>query len=333
MRIERVAQAAGVSISTVSRVLNHPDAVSERTRTQVWAAIESTGYVPNRLAGGLATSRSRTIGLIIPHILSSAFADVVRGLADKLVAANFELLLGLSAYSAERELEHVKSFLSQRVAGLVMVGFSHAPLTRKLLKEARIPVVETSDLGTDTLDMVVGFSNRDAARRMTELIASCGYRKIAFVSLSTRDNDREVHRREGYLTAVTASGGSPVVFESANGVAAGAETFRRLRAQDPGIDAVFCSNDALAVGCLLEAMRQRIAVPETMGVAGFGDVEMAREFVPALTTVRVRRYDMGARAAELLLDRIAGRTVGRAVVDLGYELVPRSSTRKRPVDG
>jgi len=329
VRIEQVAQEAGVSITTVSRALNYPDSVSERTRALIWAAIESTGYVPNRLAGSLATSRSQTVGLVIPHISSSIFADSVKGLADKLAAANYELLLGLSGYSAQRELEHVRAFLSQRVAGLVLTGFSRAPETRRLLSDAGIPVVETSDLGANPLDMVVGFSNRDAARAMVKHLESCGYSRIALISLPTLDNDRELARREGYIAQINASGGTPVIVEAANGVAGGAAAFQTLRSQAPEVDAIFCTNDTLAAGCVLEAQRQGIQVPSELGIAGFGDVELAQEFVPTLTTIRVRRHEIGSCSGSLLLERMSGNTPAETTIDLGFQVLPRGSTRRR----
>lgn len=329
--IEEVARIAGVSPITVSRVFNKPDAVSKKTRDAVWAAVEQTGYIPNRLAGGLASKKSSTIGLVIPHIGSSTFADRVQGMTDVLAARGYSLMLALSGYSPEIELQHVMAFLGQRVAGLSLTGTAHAERTRLLLSRSGIPVVEAATLSGDPIDMLVGHSNEDASFTMVEHLANCGYHKIALLSTSPVNNDRTVGRRAGYIRAVAQLGlaDDPSLMQVAPiGLSNGAKGFVEILSKHPDVDAVFCADDVFAVGCLLEAKRRGIDVPGDIGIAGFGNIEFAQEFVPALTTVRVQFYNMGALAAQMLLQRIEGGRPEQSVVDLGFEIITRGSTRR-----
>lgn len=330
-RIEEVAQAAGVSLITVSRTLNKPDTVSESTRAAVWAAIEKIGYIPNRLAGSLASNHSRTIGLVIPHIGNSTFTDRVRGMTDVLSGQGYNLLLALSGYAPEVEERHVLAFLGQRVAGLSLTGTIHSERTRSLLARAGVPLVETSTITGKPIDMLVGYSNEDACFAMVEHLVRCGYRKVALLSTPSRHNDRTVGRQIGYRRAVKTFGlasDDTLIVEAASDLASGAKAFVTLIARHPDLDAVFCTNDVLAVGALLEARRRDIRVPEDIGIAGFDDIELAQEFVPALTTVRVKRYEIGEIAARMLLQRIGGQQPENPLVDMGFEIVVRASTRR-----
>ena len=330
VRIEEVARLAGVSAITVSRVLNTPAKVAEKTRKAVWEAIERTGYIPNQLAGSLASNRSRTIGVIIPTVVNSIFADKVQGMTDVLSREGYQLLLANSGYSLEVEAQLVAAFVAQRPSGLVITGVTHAERTRSLLARAGIPVVETWSLSSEPIDMLVGFSNEDAAYAMVRHLAGLGYRKIALVSAPVADNDRAASRVEGYRKAVRELGlacDPRLEREASFSLRNGALALQELLAEHRGIEAVFFANDILAAGALLECQRRGLRVPGDIGIAGFDDVDLAAEIVPGLTTVRIPRYEIGARAAALILDRIAGREPSENVIDLGFEIVTRGSTR------
>lgn len=332
-RIEEVARLAGISPITVSRTLNHPDKVAEATRVAVWKAIEQIGYVPNRLAGGLASNKSHTVGVVLPSITNAAFAERVQGMTDVLSAAGFNLLLGLSGNSLAGELEHVMAFLGQRVAALALTGTVHEDRTRSLLVRAAIPVVEIPIISGRLIDMAVGYSSEGASHAMVAHLARCGYRRVAFISVPIAGNQLIEERLKGYRRAVAELGLDPdpaLVVEARFSPASSARAFVELLARRPDLDAVFCVSDLQAIGCMLEARRRGIRVPEDIGIAGYDDVELAQEFVPSLTSVRFDRYEMGRQAAGLLLARIRGETPAQTVVDVGFEVVARASTRHPP---
>lgn len=332
VRMEHVAARAGVSTITVSRVLNQPGKVAEDTRKRVWAAIEATGYIPNLVAGGLASSRTRVVGIIVPTIINSIFADTVQGMTDVLAGDGYRLLLATSGYSLETESDLVAAFMAQRPSGLVLTGMTHAPRTVKLLARADMPVVETWNLIRKPVDMLVGFSNEKATFEMVRTLAAMGYRKIGFVSAPIKDNDRAYGRRAGYRRAVRKLGlvedrslEREALFSLHNGGLALCD----LVEQHPDIEAIFYANDILAAGGLFECARRGWKVPERLGIAGFDDVDLASQTVPALTTVRIPRYEIGATAARLILSRLAGESLEERVLDLGFEIVVRDSTRRR----
>lgn len=326
--MEVVAKRAGVSAITVSRVLNHPDKVAEDTRSRVWAAIKATGYIPNLIAGGLASSRTRVVGIIVPTITNSIFADTVQGMTDVLAAHSYQLLLATSGYSLEAEAGLVSAFLAQRPSGLVLTGLSHAKRTFDLLKRAEVPVVETWSTARKPIDMLVGFSNENAAFEMMRALAGMGYRKIGFVVAPVKHNDRALGRRTGYRRAVKQLGlveDRSLEREALFTLENGSRALSDLVGQHPDVEAIFFANDILAAGGLLECARRGWPVPQRLGIAGFDDVDLASQTVPALTTVRIPRYEIGASAARLILERLAGATNLRPL-DLGFEIVLRGST-------
>ncbi|MDO8300853.1 LacI family DNA-binding transcriptional regulator [Lacisediminimonas sp.] len=330
-RIEEVAKLAGVAPITVSRVLNKPDTVSEKTRAAVWTAIEKIGYIPNRLAGGLASNTSRTVGMVLPYIDNPAFAERVQGVTDVISAEGYTLLLGLSGYSPQAELEHVISFLGQRVAGLILTGTVHAERTYKLLENAGIPVVEVPLISGRLIDMAVGYSTVDASYAMVEHLLRCGYRKIGLISTPIENDQIVRDRRAGYDRALADFGlalDETMKIEAKGGVVNGEKAFVELLSRHPDIDAVFCTTDIHAIGCMLEAKRRGIDVPADIGIAGFDDIELAQEFLPPLTTVRLRRYEIGRNAANMLMDRFRGNQPAQRTIDLGFEVIVRGSTKK-----
>jgi LacI family gluconate utilization system Gnt-I transcriptional repressor len=327
-RMADVATRAGVSAITVSRALRTPDKVSPAVRARIDAAIRSLGYVPNLAAGTLKSQRSRIVAAIVPTLANSIFAETVEGMTEILRQHGYQLLLGNAGYSPETEEALVAAFLGRQPDGLILTGVQHTARLRKQLRAARVPVVETWELTDTPIDMIVGFSNFEAARRLTMALVERGYRRIAFAGVDPAAEPRSGRRQAGYCAALAAHGRDPVIVtvaeESGLTIRSGAHTMARVLADRPDVDAVFFANDFLALGALMECARRGIAVPTKMAIAGFGDFEVAQAVIPALTTVRIPGRDIGRRAAALLVDRLLGRD-GADAVDLGFEIVLRDS--------
>jgi LacI family transcriptional regulator, gluconate utilization system Gnt-I transcriptional repressor len=329
VRMRDVAARAGVSAMTVSRVLSDPDKVSPDVRSRVEAAVREIGYVPNRLAGSLSSSRSNVIGLIVPSIRNTLFADTIQGISDVLRSQGYHLMIADAHYSLAEEEALITAFLAQRVAGLVLHDTAHTPRAREAILRAGIPVVENGTLPPDPLDMVVSYSNRDAARAMTLHLHRLGYRRIALVTLPAARNPRSQDRRRGYLAALREAGlpeDARIMLEMPPGPPSGGEAILRLLGMEPRVDAVFFAGDVLAVGALLECQRRGFAVPGRVAIASFDDIDLLRQLNPPITTVRLPRNAIGRRSAEILLDRIQRPSRERFVVDLGFEIVQRAST-------
>jgi LacI family gluconate utilization system Gnt-I transcriptional repressor len=327
-RLADVASAAGVSTMTVVRVLRAPDKVALATRARVEAVIRDTGYTPDLIARGLASSRSGLIAAVIPVLTNSLIAEIMQGLTDALVPQGFHLLLGASGFSAAEEEALVRAFLSRRVDGMYLSGVDHSVETVRMLQRSGIPVVEGGNLTTRPIDMLVGFSNVDAARAITRYLVQRRYPSIGYIGAFPKDNDRARDRRHGYELAMAAARrrvDPELCVETTLDVDAGGRAMAGILDRRPGVRAVFCSADALAVGALYECQRRRLAIPADIAIAGYDDIPIAGQVVPSLTTIRVPRYEIGQRAGAMLCARLAGRTLRKRIIDTGFELVPRES--------
>ncbi len=321
-----VAKLAGVSPITVSRVLNRPELVTPDTMEVVREAIARTGYVPNMLAGGLASKRSRLVAALFPTIASSMFAETMEALTDRLGEAGYQVLLGLSGYPAAREDDLLEAILSRRPDGILLTGIVHSASTRRKLLAAKIPVVEIWDYTPTPIDMLVGFSHERVGEAVGDYLVAKGYRRLAMIG---GDDDRAMQRRKGFLSSLAGHGieDVPTIAVPAPGsLRTGRQQMARLLDEGHRPDAVFCNSDALAQGVLAEAQSRGMSVPGDVAVMGFGDLDFSPYTFPALTTVRIDRRGIGRIAADAMLARMEGRAGPEKVLDVGFEVIEREST-------
>jgi LacI family transcriptional regulator, gluconate utilization system Gnt-I transcriptional repressor len=321
-----VARVAGVAPMTVSRALNRPELVRSDTQRKVLDAVRKTGYVPNMLAGGLASSKSKLVAILLPTIANSIFADTVQALMDGLASSGYQTLLGLTAYSRDKEDALVEAILGRRPDGIVLAGTSHSDATVERLTKARIPVVEIWDLTDKPIDMVIGFSHEEVGKQVAKHLLGKGYRKFGIVSV---DDPRGLRRCDALKRELSKRRVGKPLFEVLPAPAtleAGREGLSRLlKAGAP--DVIVCSSDTLAQGVLAEAASRQLNVPRDLAVMGFGDLSTAAHVYPALSTVRVDGAKIGTEAAKALLARFKDATQGEAVkIDTGFTIVERQST-------
>ncbi len=326
--IQDVARHAGVSAMTVSRALRQPEKVSENLRRRVAEAVDRVGYLPNRIAASLSSSRSNVVGLILPSLRNSLFADTIQGISDVLHGAGHHLMIADSGYGLAGEEAAIRAFLQQRVCGLLLHNTWHTDAARRLIERVGVPVAEIGDLTPEPIDITVSYSNFEAARTMTLLLARRGYRHIGFVTLPLKDNARSVERQRGYLSAVAECGlaaDPTLILELPSGIGSGAKAIDRLSEVNPGLDAIFFAGDVLAVGAILECRRRGWAVPGRIAIASFDDVDLLSFTDPPVTTVRIPRYDIGRLSAEAILDRVSGRALKPVTFDLAFQIIERGS--------
>jgi LacI family gluconate utilization system Gnt-I transcriptional repressor len=325
-----VAKHAGVTVMTVSRAIRSPEKVAPNTLKNIRAAIKKTGYVPNALAGALsAGGGSRTITALIPTVQHSIFADTITGLSSAIGPEGYHLLLGETGYSRKEEDALVAAFLARRPEGLILTGVTRSSRSRELLVRTGIPVVETWELTNSPIDMVVGYSNQKAAYAMTEWLAGCGYKRIAFVSGPTRFNERARRRESGYLSALKDLGLLALEIISIGSPAAprledGAAILPEVLTQNP--DVIFFTSDIYAVGAIQGAKRLKINVPEKLGIAGFHDLPIASVITPALTTVHVPGREIGYIAGRNIIAKIKGEPAPQFST-IPFTIKGRDSTR------
>ncbi|RQP24663.1 LacI family DNA-binding transcriptional regulator [Piscinibacter terrae] len=323
--LHEVARIAGVAPITASRALNTPDQVSEEVRKKVQDAIAKTGYVPNRLAGSLASSRSKLVAAVVPTIAGPVFLETIQSLTEALAEKGYQLMLGQSGYADSREDALLDAIIGRRPDGIVLTGIMHSEQGRQRLKAAGIPVVETWDLTPSPIDMLVGFSHEQVGRAAVAYFKARGRTKLAVVS---GDDERAARRTQGVVAAAR-SAHLPAVtvmnVPAPTTLRSGREALSELLSSRKDFDAVFCSSDLLALGVVTEARSRRIPVPEQLSVMGFGDLDFAADVLPSLTTVRVDGTAIGRKAAQFIVDRAEGRAVKDRVVDIGFEIIERQS--------
>ncbi|KTT50988.1 GntR family transcriptional regulator [Pseudomonas oryzihabitans] len=325
LTVREVALAAGVSPITVSRALHRPTLVSEATREHVLAVVKELGYVPNLLAGSLASSKSKLVAILLPTIANSIYATVVQTLMEHLTEAGYQALIGPTGYSPEKEEELLEAILGRRPDGIVLTGTLHTPASRERLAALNIPVVEAWDLSEEALDMQVGFSHEQVGIALADHFVARGYRRFGVISV----DDPRALRRNLALQARLAELGITELPREILPLPATWEVGRiglsRLLERPEPPELVLCSSDTLALGVCAEASSRGLRIPEQLGVVGFGDTTNGRFATPALSTVSVNADAMGRRVAQSLLDRLAGDS--RAVhVDTGFELLERQSS-------
>ncbi|MCP1837890.1 LacI family gluconate utilization system Gnt-I transcriptional repressor [Bradyrhizobium sp. USDA 4524] len=317
--LSEVAKRAGVSSITVSRVVRMPDLVAPETRARVEQAMRDLGYIPNLVAGALASARTNSVGVLVPTIANSIFADTVQGLSDKLEPLGFSVILAQSRYDAEREDRMLAALLSRRPEAIIMVGSPATEEASRLLRNARIPIVETWDLPANPIDAVAGFDNYKAGVAVAKHLVAQGRKQLAFIG---GDDPRGTRRWFGFRDEALASGlAEPrrlILDRKDSGSVA-------AHARLPGVDAVFAANDAHAIGFMsglrkAGLLRDGPASAQPVAVIGLGDLEMGQLISPTLSTISVHGDAIGRTAATLTLER-----GGERRVDLGFELVLRDS--------
>lgn len=320
-----VAKLAGVAPITASRAVNTPDQVSAEVLKKVQDAVGRTGYVPNRVAGGLASSRSRLIAAVVPSIVVSVFVETIETLNNTLFEAGYQLMLGQTGYSAEREEALLEAIIGRRPDGIFLTGIMQSSKGRTRLLASGIPVVETWDLTPTPIDMLIGFSHSDIGREVAHFLMAKGRTRFALIRA---DDERGTRRATAFRNTVVQRGLPDVLVDnvgSSRTLKSGREALSRILAQAPETEAIFCSSDLIALGVLTEAIARGIAVPQRLSIVGFGDVPYVANMVPALTTVHINGSNIARMAADCLIARAEGRTVEHPIVDVGFSIIERDS--------
>jgi len=304
--IKDVAEKAGVSIATVSRVFNNYASVREKTRIRVLRAAHELNYAPNILARGLQLKKTETIGVILPDLSGEFFSEVIRGIDEVASRRGYHILVS-SYHSRGNEIEMMQRMLGEsRVDGLILMAPLLSRRNLPAIAESKSPVVLlNSPTKGSEIDTIV-IDNFRGAYLMTQHLIGHGHQRIAFIRGPEGNFDAE-ERLLGYKTAMEEEG-LPIVPELVERGTflkqSGFLAMTRLLSLKQPPTAVFASNDEMAIGALEAAQKSGVNVPEDMAIVGFDDILVARYVRPPLTTVHIPIYDLGSLAAERLIDSI-----------------------------
>ncbi|WP_395059975.1 LacI family DNA-binding transcriptional regulator [Polaromonas sp.] len=324
--LEEVSQAAGVSTATVSRVLSRPELVRASTRERVMAAVRQLDYQPDAAARALASGRTHTVGCVIPTLDHAIFARSTQAMQTTLARAGYQLLVASHEYDPAIELEVVRVLQQRGVDALVLVGTDHASGLWRMLRVWGKPTLLT--WSCEPRLPSIGFDNEAAARMATEHLLALGHQRIGVISGLTSHNDRARSRIEGVRQALKRVGlklPPSLLSEQIFNLNGGRSGLRALMGARQPPTAIFCGNDLLAAGALLEAQRLGLGVPRQLSICGMDNHELAEALNPGLTTIHLPTQDLGRITAQSVLSAIAGDAIAAQSL-LPFELVVRGST-------
>ena len=322
-----MAQAAGVSVATVSRVLNTPEIVLEDTRKRVEAAIDELRFYPSAAARAINSGRTKIIGALVPALDNDTFALTIEAIENRLGDFGLSLVVATTAEDPEQELRRANDLVNIGVEGLFLPGVHHSAELHELIEKTSIPSVVISYFQPDFIYPTIGYDNQQASRLSLTHLIDQGHRKIGIVHGSTRNNDRTRERIKGVST--NRSDVALSFFETELSVAGGSEVVSHIADVERDLDAFLCLSDILAFGVLFELQRRGISVPKEVSVMGIHDLPTSASVFPRLSTVRLPAQRMGRKAAEAMAKWIEDGTRPEAVC-FESRLMARQTTMKRP---
>lgn len=323
--LKDVAKKAGVSVSTVSYVINGKKKVKEETRQRIFAVADELNYSPNNIARGLKTNSTKTIGVIVTNLNDLFFTDVIRAIEYTAHEHGYSVILCDTDNSADMELEKLSNLLSQQIDGLIFAGTGRnkSPLPSDL----KIPVV--------SIDRVISGGNCSivvdnvlGGKMATEYLIQKEMTPIAIITYSTLISTF-FDRVYGYRKALEENGieyDPELVVETEFATySEGYDAAVRLLNKNIKFKSVFTGNDLLAIGAMRAFIDHGLRIPEDVGIIGYDDIQISRMLIPSLTTVKQPKYEMGKLAMEMMMKLILKEEINQKMVVLGPELIVRES--------
>lgn len=331
LTLRDVSEASGVSEMTVSRVLRNRGDVSDATRQRVLTAAKELGYVPNKIAGALASQRVNLVAVIIPSLSNMVFPEVLGGISEVLEETDLQPVVGVTDYLPEKEEKVLYEMLSWRPSGVIIAGLEHTDAAKAMMRAAGIPVVEIMDVDGTPVDAAVGISHRRAGREMAKSILKAGYRKIGFLGTKMPLDHRARKRFEGFTEAL-AKGGVEVedqeFYSGGSALAKGREMTETILERSPELDFLYYSNDMIGAGGLLYLLEQGIDIPGQIGLAGFNGVELLDGLPRKLASMDACRRESGRKAAEIIAARVNNESVEN-IVELSPKIAFGDTLKRR----
>lgn len=330
--IKDVAKLAGVSISTVSRVINDSKPVTDEVKQRVLDVIKETGYIPNPLARSLVTKKSKLIGVIVPEVSDSFVNEILNGIEAVSKMYDYDILLVNTYSDKEQELESIKLLKTKQVEGIVMLSWILDEDHVNAMKESRIPAVYISKTARNYDIYTVSTSNEDATYDMTEYLIKNGHEDIAFIMTSKEETILERERRTGYERALKDNNikiDEKLIKYGLTDYEGGYNSMKELLDDKIIPSAVFVTGDEAAVGAINAIFDAGYNVPEDISVAGFNDTKLAKIYRPKLTTVYQPLFDMGAVAIRAIIKLINGEVVEEKQIELPYQIMERESVKQK----
>ncbi|MDG3086778.1 substrate-binding domain-containing protein [Vibrio hannami] len=316
--LQDIADKVGVTKMTVSRYLRDPEKVSENLGAKIATVVEELGYIHNRAPDILSNAKSYSIGVLVPSLSNQVFEDVIKGIEQVIEPQGYQAMITHYGYSKTTEEKRIETLLSYHVDGIILSGSKHTARSVRMLEASGIPVIEIMDSTLPPIQQAVGYDNYLASRKMTDEIIRSGKKSIVY--LAAKMDERAKQKINGYSDSMTEAGLEPVIISSkeSSSYLTGAELLREAKKKNPKLDGIYCTNDVLATGALLECLKLGMDIPSEVAIAGFHGNDITSVLSPRLATVVTPRYEIGKIAAKQLLERITSPqiTVANKIIEL-----------------
>jgi DNA-binding LacI/PurR family transcriptional regulator len=324
--IKDIAKAADVSYSTVSRALNDSPRVRPETKQRIQHIASEMGYLPSAVARSLVTRRTKTIGVVVTTITDLFFAEVIHAIEETALKHQYSVILANSGAHPERELAAIRALRERRVDGIILVAGCSSREDLHAEKGLELPIVIINNVHKEHIGYSVEVDNIGGGKQATQHLVELGHTRIAHIAGPMREWDG-VERQSGYEQALKACGlpiDPALIVRGDNRPQGGMRATQQLLALASRPSAVFCYNDATAIGAMRAANSAGLCIPEHLSIVGFDDIDLNPYLEPPLTTVAQPKRRMGEKAVQMILDLLAGQEVADCV--LPSQLIVRGST-------
>ena len=330
--IKDVAKQAGVSISTVSRVINNSKPVTDEVKQRVLEVIRRTGYIPNPLARSLVTKKSQLIGVIVPEVSDSFVNEMLDGIEEVAKMYDYEILLANTYSDKEQEMKSLNLLRAKQIEGIVMISNKIDNDHIEYINSLSIPATYISKTAREYDINSVDISNKNATYDMTKYLIDKGHKEIAFIMTSKDKTILQRERLSGYEKAIIENNlklDEKLIRYAGIEYEDGYESMMELLDENIVPQAVFVTGDEAAIGAINALNDRGYSVPDDVSVAGFSDVKIARIYRPKLTTLHQPLYDIGAVAIRMVIKLINNESLDEKKVELPYRIIERESVKSR----
>lgn len=318
-----VALLAQVSEVTVSRILRNHGPIAPDTRERVMAAVRETGYVPNRLAGGLASSGSKLVGVIVPSLTNIVFPEVLGGIRSALEGTGFQAVIAVSDYDLGTEQELIAALLAWKPEAMVIAGLDHTDMARAMLVGSGVRIAEVMEIDSQPIDLAVGLSHRQAGFDTGQYLLARGYRRFGYVGHDWLADHRAKLRHDGLVAALAQANVELLEtcrFAGPSSIGAGRDSLAEILARRRDLDVVVFSNDDMTTGGVFHCLGAGIRPKQDLALFGFNGLDVGQALPTPLSTMRSNRFLIGKTAIEkLLAQRVRPDT--HEIIDTGYEIM------------
>ncbi|WKX26755.1 LacI family DNA-binding transcriptional regulator [Tatumella ptyseos] len=316
-----IAVLAGVTKMTVSRFLRTPEKVKADTAKRIANVIEEVGFEPDSDNPQITSQSIPRIGVLIPSFNNQIFSELLAGIETVTEAQGYQTLVVSYDYSLQKEEEQIAALLAFNIKALILTDTAHSLRAEKYLQAAKIPIAEVMGIAHQPERINVGFDNLQAGFKATQALIEAGRKHIAY--FGSMSDLRDQQRYQGYCDAMNAAGltTTHISPEKVSSIETGAMMMREALDSVPNLDAIFCTNDDLAIGVLRACQSAGIDIPRRIAIVGFHGLEIGQITTPRLTSIKTPRYQVGQQATELLLQRVQGnKTVNQVILETHFLL-------------